>query len=199
MTYSLSSSRSGAPRPTSRWRRTLRLLRRVALEANDGLAPRRVRIFLASSAELKADRDAFDLQIRRVGDHLLRRGIYLEVVRWEYFLDAMSVTRMQDEYNAAVRECDIFVSLFFTKSGKFTVEEFTAAFDSFRSTGCPLVYTYFKDASITTGVAHKQDLTSLWAFQETLTELGHFWTMYDSIDQLVGKFRDQLEAFLDRS
>ena len=27
------------------------------------------------------------------------RGIYLEIVRWENFLDAMSETRLQDEYN----------------------------------------------------------------------------------------------------
>ena len=39
----------------------------------------------------------------------------------------MSETRLQDEYNKAVRDCDVFVSLFFTKTGKFTEEEFDMA------------------------------------------------------------------------
>ena len=202
MPYDRSTPRPGTVKPARPWSRTLLALLRAAraalAAANVGPAPRRIRIFLASSAELEADRDDFDLRVRRFSDRLLQRGIYLEVVRWEYFFDAMSTTRMQDEYNTAVRECDIFVSLFFTKSGKFTEEEFTAAYDSFRGTGRPLVYTYFKDASITTGAARKQDLTSLWAFQEKLTEMGHFWTMYENIDQLIGKFRDQLDEFLDR-
>src|SRR5262249_28588646 len=83
-----------------------------------------MRIFLASSAELREDRDAFDLYFRQQNDQLRKKGGYLEIVRWESFLDAMSDTRLQDEYNKAIRDCDIFVCLFFTKTGKFTEEEF---------------------------------------------------------------------------
>jgi len=68
----------------------------------------------------------------------------LKIIRWEKFLDAMSETRLQDEYNQEVRKCDIFVSLFFTKTGKFTKEEFETAFEQFNKTGKPQIYTYFK-------------------------------------------------------
>ena len=44
----------------------------------------------------------------------------------ENFLDAMSENGLQEEYNRKVRECDVFVSLFKTKTGKFTEEEFTS-------------------------------------------------------------------------
>ena len=56
-----------------------------------------------------------------------KSGIYLQVVRWEKFLDAMSETRLQDEYNESVSNADIFVSLFATKAGPFTEEEFGVA------------------------------------------------------------------------
>ena len=47
-----------------------------------------------------------------------RRGLYLEIVRWEDFLDAMSETRLQDEYNQEVRAADVVVCLFFTSLRK---------------------------------------------------------------------------------
>ncbi len=89
--------------------------------------PKTIKIFLASSSELKEDRDAFDLYFRQQNDVFRKQGLYLEIVRWENFLDAMSETRLQDEYNQEVKACDIFVSLFFTKTGKFTEEEFDTA------------------------------------------------------------------------
>jgi len=53
-------------------------------------------------------------------DQLRKQRIDLEIDRWSNFLDAMSETRLQDEYNKTVRACDVFVSLFFTKTGKLT-------------------------------------------------------------------------------
>ena len=55
---------------------------------------RTIRIFLASSSELRDDRDAFDLYFRQRNDFLLEGGTYLQIVRWENFLDAMSATRL---------------------------------------------------------------------------------------------------------
>ena len=95
---------------------------------------RTIKIFLASSSELREDRDEFDLYFRRQNDSLRKQGVYLEIIRWEYFLDAMSETRLQDEYNKEVRDCDVFVSLFFTKAGKFTEEEFDTAHRQFKET-----------------------------------------------------------------
>ena len=161
-------------------------------------AHRTIRIFLASSSELREDRDAFDLYFRQQNDQLRKKGFYLEIVRWENFLDAMSETRLQDEYNKAICECDIFVSLFFTKTGKFTEEEFTVAHRQFKNNRRPLIYTFFKNADIKTGTARKEDLSSLWAFQEKLDKLGHFRTGYDNIEHLKRQFGDQLDKILDQ-
>lgn len=157
---------------------------------------RTIKIFLASSAELKAERDEFDLYFRQQNDDLRQEGIYLQIVRWENFLDAMSETRLQDEYNKEIRNCDIFVSLFFTKTGKFTDEEFDIAYGQFKDTQKPRIYTFFKNADIKTGSAPKDDLKSLWAFQEKLKNLGHFHTGYDNTEHLKRQFRDQLDKLL---
>ena len=52
----------------------------------------------------------------------------------------MSETRLQDEYNKAICACDIFVCLFFTKTGKFTEEEFDIAHRQFKDSGKPRIY-----------------------------------------------------------
>jgi hypothetical protein len=118
--------------------------------------------------------------------------MYLEIVRWENFLDAMSGTRLQDEYNQAICNCDVFVSLFKTKTGKYTEEEFNVAHKNFQKTGKPLIYTYFKKTTVSTSASNRKDLMSLWNFQEKLEEFGHFYTEYESIDGLQKHFRDQL-------
>jgi hypothetical protein len=104
------------------------------------------RLFLASSSELQADRKAFEIFIYRKNKDWVARDVFLELVVWEDFLDAVSSTRLQDEYNQAIRECDIFVMLFWTKVGRYIEEEFETAFGQFKATHKPSIFTYFKDA-----------------------------------------------------
>ena len=59
---------------------------------------------------------------------------------WEDFLDALSGTCLQDEYNKSIRECDVFVMLLSTKVGKYTEEEFEAAFGQFKFRSGKLIY-----------------------------------------------------------
>ncbi|MEM7758149.1 MAG: hypothetical protein AAF298_08500 [Cyanobacteria bacterium P01_A01_bin.40] len=73
-----------------------------------------IKIFLASDSELKSDREQFEIFINRKNKEYIKKNIFLELVLWEDFLDAMSSTRLQDEYNKAVADCNIFVSLFHT-------------------------------------------------------------------------------------
>ena len=109
----------------------------------------------------------------------------------------MSETRLQDEYNKALRNCDVFVSLFFTKTGKYTEEEFDVAHHQFKSNGKPLIYTFFKKALVDIDVLPQEDLNSLRAFQAKLKELGHFYTRYENVEDLKCQFRDQLCKVLE--
>ena len=112
--------------------------------------PLKKKLFLASSSELENDRVQFELFINRKNKIWHDQGIFVELVIWKDFLDAMSITRLQDRYNQAIRGCDLFVMLFCTKVGKYTAEEFENAFDEFSITKKkPIIYTYFKASPYT--------------------------------------------------
>jgi hypothetical protein len=151
------------------------------------------KLFLASSSELKEDRKEFEIFISRKNKDWVDRGVFLELVLWEDFLDAVSRTRLQDEYNKAIRECDIFVMLFFSKVGQYTEEEFETAFGQFKATNKPFIFTYFKDAKVSSGSANEDDLMSLLTFKKKLSALGHFYTRYKNIDELKFHFDQQLD------
>jgi TIR domain len=155
------------------------------------------RIFLASSRELKDEREEFEILINRRNKQLISQGVFLDLVVWEDFLDVVSKTRLQDEYNKSIRECDLFVMLFATKVGPYTQEEFDTAYEQFKATSKPLILVYFKDAKMSIDAAHKKDLMSVLAFQEKLDALGHFYTVYQSTDTLKLHFTQQLEKLSD--
>jgi hypothetical protein len=146
---------------------------------------------------LKDDRQQFEIFISRKNQEWHDKGIFLELIIWEDFLDAMAQNRLQDEYNKAIRECDIFVMLFFTKVGKYTNEEFETAFGQFKKTNKPFIYTYFKAAEINTGSMNEKDMMSLFAFKAKLDSLGHFYTSYKNIDDLKYQFERQLDKLAD--
>ncbi len=152
-----------------------------------------IKIFLASSKELKADREKFELFIGRKNKTLRKNGHAIELVIWEDFLDSISQTRLQNEYNKAVREADIFVMLCATKVGRFTREEFEAAFGQFKETGKPRTYTFFKTALVDLNKIPFEDIQSLHEFKEHLKRLGHFRKEYENADDLINQFNRQLE------
>ncbi len=158
---------------------------------------RKTEIFLASSIELVEERREFEIFINRRNKELHSKRIFLHLNIWEDLSAAFSQTRSQDEYNKEILDSDITVILFFTKVGKYTEEEFEIALKRFKATGKPLIFTYFKDSSITTGGANRKDLLSLWDFQDKLKDLGHFYTVYSNTDELIRKFNDQLTKYFD--
>lgn len=158
-------------------------------EINDKL--KIVTMFLASSSELADDREDFEVMIRRRNKNLIKENIYLDLILWEDFLDAMSATRLQDEYNKAIEGCDVFISLFHTKVGMYTEEEFLKALAAFQKNEKPLIYTYFRE--LDAGVAGEE---SLKKFKQRLKSEGHFYTRYSNIDELKHKFEGQITKFL---
>ncbi|NVO11503.1 MAG: leucine-rich repeat domain-containing protein, partial [Bacteroidales bacterium] len=156
-----------------------------------------IKIFLASSFELSEDRREFEIFINRKNKEYQKQGIFLKLVIWEDFIDTMPATRLQDEYNKAIADCDIFVSLFHTKVGKYTNEEFDKVFGSFKGNGKPLVYTYFKDAPINISKI-TPEINTLLGFKQKLSDLGHFHTIYSNTDDLKSKFGEQLEKVMEK-
>ena len=150
-------------------------------------------LILASSSELKAERGAFEARIYRKNKLWHDEGIFLHLDVWEDFIDAMSRTRLQDEYNAAIRAADIFVLLVHTKVGKYSAEEFETAHAQFKATGKPLIYTYFKNPPGPVDADPGPAYDTVRALQVKLASLGHFITPYHSVEDLIDQFSQQLE------
>ncbi|WP_204140513.1 hypothetical protein [Halomicronema sp. CCY15110] len=149
----------------------------------------KVTLFLASSSELKEDRDQFEIFIYRKCKAWFDRGIFLHLEIWEDFLDAMSAGGLQSEYNQAIKNSDIFVLLAHNKVGKYTAQEFGEAFGQFSASQKPFIFTYFKPPTTT----NREELQSLWAFEDQLQTLKHYKTTYDNPDALLRHFGDQLD------
>ncbi len=153
-----------------------------------------IKIFLASSEELKEDRDKFRLFISVENDRLSKKNIYLEVIDWEYGFSAVLPKGTQEAYNEQVRESDIVVCLFYTKAGPYTQQEFDTALEHFLQTGKPLIYTYFKKLQ-----PDDTETKSLKAFKKRLFhDLKHFYDKYDNIHDLQNQFRHQLDLMGDK-
>lgn len=151
-----------------------------------------IKIFLASSEELREDRDAFEIMVTRLNSQWRSRDITFEVVRWEFFIDALAKDGLQKEYNKTIQACDIFVMLFFTKVGAYTLEEFETAFAELKVGAGPKIYTYFRNDYILTGDLGKH-VAGLLEFKARLQALKHYPTLYRNTEDLQWQFSRQLE------
>jgi len=147
---------------------------------------KKIRIFLASSNELKAEREHFEIEIYRKCKAWFDRGIFLHLDIWEDLSARMSSSGSQSEYNKFVVASDIFVLLAHTKVGMYTAQEFQHAFGQFKSTQKPFIFTYFK---ITNGAVD----SSLLEFKQELQGLGHFYSPFADSNDLWNQFSKELE------
>jgi len=167
-------------------------------EPSNHTKPKIIDLFLASSSELKDDREQVEIWVNRENNRLVEKGFFLKLNLWEDFLDAMSETRLQDEYNKVVAKSDIVICLFATKVGKYTEEEFEVACANFKEKGKPkYIYTYFKVVQISTSDMNLDDLVSLQRFKEKLNVMGHFYTPYKSTEDLIRQLNNQLDKIFE--
>ena len=148
----------------------------------------KIKIFLASSNELKPERDQFEIEIYRKTKAWFDKGIFLYLDIWEDMSARMSATGSQSEYDKFVKEADLFVFLAYTKVGMYTAEEFENAFGQFNSTKKPFIYTYFKTPPENVVVDE-----SLSLFKKKLSELNHFYCNFSDFNDLWNQFNKELE------
>ncbi|GGH18001.1 hypothetical protein [Mucilaginibacter phyllosphaerae] len=119
--------------------------------------------------------------------------IFLEVVGYENFPNAISNTGLQAEYNKALCACDMAVFLVFSKVGTFTNQEFDAAMAAFKNKQSPQIWTYFKNEALYPESIREEDIRSLFAFKKKLKDLMHYRTAYNNIDHLKYQFKVELD------
>jgi tetratricopeptide (TPR) repeat protein len=83
----------------------------------------------------------------------------------------------------------MFLALFHTKAGKFTIEEFNVATEEFKKHASPKVYTYCKNLQ-----EGEQESPELADFKQKLfEEMGHYWSRYNNRDSMQLHFVMQLQ------
>jgi len=149
---------------------------------------KKIKIFLASSNELKPERESFEIEIYRKCKAWFDKGIFLHLDIWEDMSARLSATGSQSEYDKFVKDADLFVFMAYTKVGMYTGEEFENAFGQFNSTKKPFIYTYFKAPADNVIIDD-----SLAAFKKKLSELKHFYSNFNDFNDLWNQFNKELE------
>ena len=91
-----------------------------------------VKVFIASSAELDQDKTMFDVYFSDKNKLYRKKDIEFDHRTWKDFCSSLNDGRLQDRYNAYIRECDLVIFLFHTRLGKYTREELEVALAAFR-------------------------------------------------------------------
>ena len=151
-----------------------------------------IKIFLASSEELKDERLEMTDLVGRLNQTFKGRGIQLELKRWEYLDSSMGDQRKQDEYNDVLRECDICLVLFWRRFGSYTGEELDVAYQCYKDKHKPeKIYVFFEnpdDEDVTTEL--KEFIKSYESRYG-----GHFFNKFLTIDSLKLEFLLQFELY----
>lgn len=87
-----------------------------------------IKIFIASSFELRRWREAIGNSIRLLSDEFEPKGFRIKLNCWEDYHPEFSGTRKQDEYNEdLIKPCNLFFGLFWEVCGAYTCEEIRVA------------------------------------------------------------------------
>ena len=152
---------------------------------------RTIKVFLASSEELGQERLEIGDLFSHINTIFNRRGIHLEVSKWEYLDESMGPLRKQDEYNREIKTCDICMVLYWTRIGEYTNEELETAYTELQAGRKPYkIYLYFKEVGVPT--------PEIEAFKKELySKYSHFYGKFQNIDTLKLRFLLQLESYVN--
>ena len=107
-----------------------------------------IKVFLASSAELELERVYVGDFFTELNSILVQTPVRIRLLKWEVFESKFTGERKQNEYDEQVKRSDIFISLFHTRAGKFTMEEVEVAKTSYSEFKKPNeLYNFFKETS----------------------------------------------------
>ena len=152
-----------------------------------------ITVFLASSDELKNDRNSFHSLVASLDEIFEPRGYRIRCRRWEDFSAFCTGSRTQDDYNRIVRASDICICMFHRKAGEYTIEEFNQALDEYvKSQSHPKTFVYIRAL-----IEGEMENEALKRFKEDLFDrVGHYWCNYATDDAMKLHFVMQLERII---
>ncbi len=151
-----------------------------------------VSIFVASSGELKEEREKFIEvvnSINKVFEHLK-----LEVVRWETDLESGSYKKkkIQEAIDPLLEKSQIVFVLVYSKIGEFTLEEYNFAIEKEKK-----VFLYFKQGFSPKNPGESKNHLEVLEFRDRIEKENKLlFRDYKTIDQFKLFIREDLELYL---
>ncbi|MCH5229229.1 MAG: tetratricopeptide repeat protein [Muribaculaceae bacterium] len=146
---------------------------------------KRIKIFLASSEELRQERLELADFVEHLNHTLENLDLSVQLVKWEYLDSSMGPQHKQEEYNEVLKDCEMCIVIYWTKLGLYTKTELDAAFEALKSGKNPQkLYVYFKDIEGEETIADE-----LREFRDSFpSKYGHFENRFRNIDTLKSQF-----------
>jgi len=156
---------------------------------------KRVKIFVASGTDLKVERERVIFVLNKLNNSCMH--LDLKSVEWEIDITAGSYNkeRAQDEFNQYLKACDIILVMFYSKAGKFTIEEYNLALDSKKK-----VFLYFKTGFSPKNKAEIQTFEQLIDFKEKVEkEDAVLYRSFNNIDGFEKTLYEDLNLYLSQT
>lgn len=173
--------------------RSLQLKEKVVRESVSEM--RILNLFLASSNELAPEREKIEIAISRKNDTLRKQGLLIDLLIWEDGQHIGKSLRSQDNYNLEIQQCHVFAMLFYSKVGKYSLEEFELAKSLFDTEAMPRICIFQKDKDLPKNLS-KADADSRYDFLEQLKQIEHFPVLFDNSDKLINELEDMIDKLL---
>ncbi|MCP5103848.1 MAG: tetratricopeptide repeat protein, partial [bacterium] len=164
------------------------------MKQNNGKEISTVNIFVASSSELKEEREEFNRELTSINKS--QTHLNLELIRWETDMESGSVleNRIQDKINPLLETSNIVFVLVYSKIGKYTLEEYNLAMEKNKK-----VFLYFKKGFSPVSVAESKTQQEVLEFKERIDkEENTLYREYETIDQFKHALREDLDIHLAR-
>ena len=149
---------------------------------------KKIKIFLASSEELKRERLEIADLIGHMNLALENEDVRIYLVKWEYLDASMSERHKQEEYNKTLEQCNLCFVLFATRFGKYTESELKTAYDKLcdGDNECGKLTVFFKNTEAETD--ELKDFKS--TFRDTYPEIPT-----DTFDSVISLKQDFLKVW----
>jgi hypothetical protein len=151
-----------------------------------------IKIFLASSGELRAERDGVFKIVAEVSK--LHQQLHLEIVEWEIDLPSGNYDGkpIQEEINPLLVKCEIAYVLFYSKAGQFTIEELNLA-----QQVCKKVFVYFKTGFSTTDLDASEKYEGVLKIRKQLHDANQLIPQdYNDLNRFELLFKGDLQKYL---
>jgi tetratricopeptide (TPR) repeat protein len=151
-----------------------------------------VNIFVASSGELKEEREKFIEVVNSINKVI--KPLHLEVVRWETDLESGSYKKkkIQEAIDPFLEKSQIVFVLVYSKIGEFTLEEYNVAIEKEKK-----VFLYFKQGFSPKNPEESKSHLEVLEFRDRIEKENRLlFRDYETIDQFKIFIREDLELYL---